>query len=165
MALGTIFVVTPVLGWSWPALAPLITATAAALGYNQVTSPSVSRARTGVLGKAQAKRRTAVLPLEAVLLEPVADEVKREQRLVYERDGVEVVFRRDVRGKFLVEVSGPESWTLAELRARGQEFALALVRQFAHNRVVQELERRGMIIVGEEVAENGDIVVRARRWS
>lgn len=165
MALGTIFVVTPILGWSWPALAPLITATAAALGYKQVTTPSERRGRAGVLAQATVKRRTAVLPLESVLLEPVADEVKREQRLVYEREGIELVFRRDSRGKFLVEVSGPDDLTLAELRGRGQQFAVALIRQFAHNRVVQELERRGMIVVGEEIAENGDIVVRARRWS
>ncbi len=165
MALGSLFIVTPILGWSWPAIAPLVTATAAAIGYRELTTPQQRGKRAGVLGKAQARRRTAVLPLDSVLVEPVADEIERERRLVYERDGVEVVFRRDARGKFLVEASGPENMTLAALRERGREFAFALVQQFAHNRVVQDLERRGVIIVDEEVAENGDIVVRTRRWS
>jgi hypothetical protein len=62
-------------------------------------------------------------------------------------------------------VSGPEAFTLSQLKRAGEEFAFALIQEFAHNRVVQELERRGMVIVGEEVAANGDIVVRGRRWS
>ncbi len=165
MALGSIFIITPILGWSWPALTPLIAATAGTLGYRQITTPQRGGRREGVLAKATVKRRTAVLPLDKVLLEPVADEVGREQRLVFERDEIELVFRRDVRGKFSVETSGPESWTLETLRVQGREFAHALIQQFAHNRVVQELERRGMIIVEEEISENGDIVVRSRRWS
>lgn len=163
--LGTIFVITPTLGWSWPVLSPLIIGVAATLGYRHMTAPGADRSRAGVLAKSMAKRRTAVLPLESVLLEPVADEVKREQRLVFEKDGIEAVFRRDVRGKFAVEVSGPENFTLNQLRRAGEEFAFALIQQFAHNRVVQEMERRGMVITGEEVAANGDIVIRGRRWS
>jgi hypothetical protein len=135
------------------------------MGYKQLTTPSRARGRTGVLGRSLTKTRTAVLPIESTVLEPVADEVRREQRLDFERDGVEVTFRRDVRGKMHVEVTGPETMTLQELRAQGQDFALALIQQFAHNRVVQELERRGMIITGEEVNDEGDIVVHSRRWS
>jgi hypothetical protein len=163
--IGSIFVITPTLGWSWPVITPVILATAATLGFKQVTTPSKSRARAGVLGRAQAKRRTAVLPLDAVIVEPVAEEIGRERRLVFEREGIEVVFRRDGRGKFVVEASGPDTLTLAQIRRHGEEFALALIQEFAHNRVVQELERRGVVVVGEEVAENGDIIIRGRRWS
>lgn len=165
MALGSIIVITPILGWSWPALTPLIAAAAATLGYTQLSTAKTKGKAAGVLGKVLAKHRTAILALDELLVEPVADEVGRERMLVFERDEIQVVFRRDVRGKFQVEVSGPEDYTLAQLKAMGHEFAITLIRQFAHNRVVQEMERRGMIIVDEEINEEGDIVVRTKRWS
>jgi hypothetical protein len=163
--LGTIFVVTPILGWTWPTITPLITAAAATIGYTQLTDPKRGGRQEGVLAKATLKQRTAVVNLSEVLLEPIADEVGREQRLLFEQGEVQLTFRRDVRGKFSVEVNGPDSWTRPQLEARGREFAKVLIQQFAHNRVVQELERRGLIVTGEEIAENGDIIVRSRRWS
>ena len=91
--------------------------------------------------------------------------MKRERQLVYEREGARLIFRRDVRGTFQVLVEGHEDHTIAQLRGWGEEFAKIIVQQFAHNRVVQELERRGMVVVEEGTNERGDIVIRGRRWS
>jgi hypothetical protein len=165
MALGTIFVITPTIGFTWPALAPLITVAAAAIGFQELTAERNTRARAKVLGGVKAKTRTVTLSLDEVLLAPVADEVKRERQLLYERDGATLIFRRDVRGKFQVLVEGHEDHTIAQLRSWGEEFAKMIVQQFAHNRVVQELERRGMLIVEERTEDSGDIVIRGRRWS
>jgi hypothetical protein len=41
---------------------------------------------------------------------------------------------------------------------------MTLVQQFAYNRMAREMEQRGANVVGEEVNENGDIVLKLRRW-
>ncbi len=59
---------------------------------------------------------------------------------------------------------GPAAKSARELEAIGREFAFTLIQQFAYNRMVQEMERRGATLASEEVNENGDIVLRPRHW-
>ncbi|MGI8907863.1 MAG: hypothetical protein ACR2IE_15385 [Candidatus Sumerlaeaceae bacterium] len=164
MGLGTIFILTPTIGWATPLLWPIIFSVAGALGYKQLTSASDDALLRGELNKELNALKTATLPLENIVKDLVAEEVGREQVLRFTKGDIIVVFKRDSRGKFSVEASGPNSMTKRELEVAGLDFAQNVVQQFAYNKMAAEMERRGANIIGEEVNENGDIVLKLRRW-
>jgi len=99
------------------------------------------------------------------LTDIVAEELGREERLDFKKGTIILTFRKDARGKFHIEVTGPKSLTMVELLAMGDEFARMIIQQFAHHRIARELDLRGVHIVGEEVDENGDIILHTRKWS
>lgn len=164
MGIGTIFVLTPAVGWSLPLIWPFVLSAAGALGYQALTSAADDAVLRGELNSQLNSLRIVKLPLERIVKDMVADEVKRDQVMRFQRGDVILIFRRDERGKFFVEVMGPEAKTQIELEHAGLEFASELVQQFAYNKMAQEMERRGAQVVEEEIQENGDIVLRMRRW-
>lgn len=164
MALGTIFILTPTVGWAMPLVWPLVLTVAGALGYQQLTSTADGAVLRGELNRELNSLKTVTLNLDSVVKEMVADEVGREQILRFQKGEVVVVFKRNLRGKFAIEVSGPETMTRRQLEQSGYEFAGTLVQQFAYNKMAAEMERRGANIIGEEINENGDIVLKLRRW-
>jgi hypothetical protein len=134
------------------------------MGYKLYTSSAEDAPLRGKLTKELVHSRIAKLPLDHVVKDMVADEVGREQVLRFVKDNITVVFKRDLRGKFTIEVMGPDTMSTRELERIGMEFAGSLVQQFAYNRMATELERKGANVVGEEINENGDIVLKLRRW-
>jgi hypothetical protein len=164
MALGTIFILTPTVGWAMPLVWPLVLTVAGALGYKQLTSTADGAALRGELNRELNSLKTVTLNLDQVVKDMVADEVGREQVLRFQKGDIVVVFKRNLRGKFTIEVSGPDTMTTRQLEHAGHEFAGTLVQQFAYNKMAAEMERRGANIIGEEVNENGDIVLKLRRW-
>lgn len=164
MSIPMIYVLTPTVGWALPLLWPIVMSTAGAMGYKLYTSAADDALLRGKLTREMMKLRSVQLPLDQVVKDMVADEVGREEVLRFVKDEITVIFKRDVRGKFLVEVMGPVEKTKLELERIGMEFASTLVQQFAYNRMVQEMERRGGNIVQEERNEQGDIVLTVRRW-
>lgn len=164
MSLGSIFILTPTIGWATPLLWPIVLTVAGALGYRQLTSTQDNSLLRGELNAELNSRRTISLPLEVHVTDAVETDVKRDQVLRFAKGDIVVAFKRDLRGKFGVTVNGPDTMTKRELEYLGQEFLNAIVQQFAYNKMAQEMERRGANIVGEEVNENGDIVLKLRRW-
>jgi len=164
MGLGTVFILTPTIGWATPLIWPLVLTVAGALGYKQLTSTADDAVLRGELNKQLNSLRTAKLTLDEVVTNIVAEEVAREQVLRFIKGDVILVFKRDSRGKFSIEVSGPDTMTTRQLKAIGFEFAQTVVQQFAYNKMAAEMERRGANVIGEEVNENGDIVLKLRRW-
>lgn len=164
MGLGSIFVLTPTIGWATPLVWPLVLAAAGAMGYKHLTSTADDAALRGDLNRELNSLKTAKLSLDEIVRNMMADEVGREQVLRFVKGEVFLVFKRDSRGKFSIEVSGPDKMTRRELEALGYEFAQTIVQQFAYNKMAAEMERRGANIIGEEVNENGDIVLKLRRW-
>lgn len=164
MGLGTIFFLTPTVGWATPLVWPIVFAVAGAMGYKQLTSTADDAALRGDLNRELNELKTTKLPLDSVVKDMLAEDIGREQVLRFTKGEVILVFKKDARGKFSVEVSGPDSMTKRELEATGLEFAQNVVQQFAYNKMATEMERRGANIIGEEVNENGDIVLKLRRW-
>lgn len=163
MSLGALFIVTPTVGWAAPLLWPVVLAAAGALGYQQLTaSASDSRARTRL--EAMAGTRTFELTIETQVTEAVAEELGRDRSLTFSRDDIVLTFARDLRGKFSIQVTGPEDKSRRQLEALAREFLGVVVQQFAYNKMAEEMERRGANVVGEEVTEEGDIVLKLRRW-
>ncbi len=164
MGLGTIFVLTPTVGWAMPLLWPVLLSTAGALGYQMYTSQADDAPLRGRLTREMNRQQIVTVPLDRVVQDVVSDEVGRDQVVRFTKGDMVLLFRRDVRGKFTVEVMGPEKLTRLELERAGLEFAAELVQQFAYNKMVREMEARGATVVNEEVNENGDIVLKLRRW-
>lgn len=159
-----IFAITPTVGWAIPLLWPALLSAAGALGYKLYTSTAEDAPLRGKLTKELMQQRIVKLPLDQVVKDLVSEEVGREEVLRFVKDKITVVFKRDIRGKFTIEVMGPETYTTRQLEQMGMEFAGTLVQQFAYNRMATELERKGANVVNEEVNENGDIVLKLRRW-
>jgi hypothetical protein len=155
-------VLLPTLGWAWPALAPLVGSVAAALGYREMANPQ-GLLRGKVTRSLENMRREAVA-LDEVLAEVIAEEVGNEERLLFEREDMILVFRKDARGKFFVEVLGPRTATAYNLKIRAEEFATELVKKFAYHRLAEQLARTGAVVVSEEVSESGRITLTARKW-
>jgi hypothetical protein len=162
--MGMLFVLTPTVGWSMPLLWPILLSTAGALGFKLFTSTADDAPLRGRLTSTLKKMRTVRLDLDELVTGVVAEEVGRDEVLRFVRDDVTLVFKRDARGKFSIEVMAPAKYKPAELRAIGLQFALGLVQQFAYHRITTEMERRGANIVAEHVEEDGTIVLDMRRW-
>ena len=161
---GWIFVLTPTVGWSFPLLWPILMSTAAALGYKVYTSNTDDAPLRGKLTAKLKHQRIVNLCLDELITGVVAEEVGRDQILRFGRDDIILVFKRDPRGKFSIQVMGPDSNAPERLRAIGVEFAYELIQQFAYHRVVSEMEKRGINVVEERVDEQGNIVLQMRRW-
>jgi hypothetical protein len=163
--LGSVVVVVPLLGWSWPSLLPIAVAAAAGFGYKRLSGMDEKAWLRGRLTKHLEQLRRVSIPLDEVIADVVGEEVGRDERLVFERDELRLIFRRDPRGKFFVDVLGPRSASALLLRREAEAFANSLVKEFVYNRVMREMEARGINVVKETVeAESGDIVLEARRW-
>jgi hypothetical protein len=158
-----LFVITPMMGWTWPALWPIATVVAAGMGYKKLSDPKGRlRGETTLLME---KMRREVVSLDESLTEVIGEEIGNEERIQFQRDDFILVFRRDARGKFFVEVSGPRDKPALDLRIRAEEFADEIIRKFAYNKVVEQLTRAGANVFDEKVEKNGRITLRARKWS
>jgi hypothetical protein len=162
---GHIFVISPLLGWTWPSLVPLAIAAAAGLGYKQLTRTDEKGWARGKLTREMENLRIVSVPVDELVADVVAEEVGRDERLIFERDDYRLIFRRDPRGKFFTDVMGPKITPAQTLRNEALAFAQELVQEFVYNRVMREMEERGINIVEESVdTESGDIILEARRW-
>lgn len=159
-----IFAITPTVGWALPLVWPALLSAAGALGYKLFTSTADDAPLRGRLTREMNNLQLVTVPLDQVIRDVVADELGREQVIRFVRDNITIVFKRDVRGKFTIEVMGPVTMPRFELERAGEDFARAVVQQFAYNKMAREMELRGASVVGEEVRENGDIVLKLRRW-
>lgn len=156
--------ITPMIGWSLPALVPIATAVAGYLGFKNLTARGDGAWAQGELEQKLRNQRIVSIPLQTEAVEPVSEELKRDEFLTFQRDDLTLIFRKDERGRFHVDVMGPTSRSAQELQGIGTEFAVNLIQEFAHSRLVRELDRKGITVVDEERAENGDIILRTRKW-
>lgn len=164
MSLGCLYILTPTVGWAAPLVWPIALAAAGVLGYKHITDSTESAAlRAKAEGQIKASR-SVELNLDVELTSPISEDLKRDQVLTFARDEITLVFQRDLRGKFSIRVAGPTEKSAKELEALGREFLGVVIQQFAYNKMAQEMERRGANVVGEEVTEEGDIVLKLRRW-
>jgi hypothetical protein len=160
--MGFIWFVTNALGWSFPALLPIVTAVAGALGYVEIPRlPQRSRLR-GKLNRWLAGQRMVHASLEHS--EVVGERLRRDQELFFKKDDLLIVFRRDERGRFGIRVIGPTTRTAMELKELGQEFARIIIRKYTVQRITEELERRGLSIASVSTTESGEQEIIARKW-
>lgn len=163
MSMGMIYVLTPIVGWTWPALVPLLGATAAALGYQALTEPGKPVLK-GRLTKKLEEIKRVTMPLDSMLTDVISEDLGVEERMTFKDGDIRLVFRKDAKGKFFVEVSGPHKFTGTQLQIRAEDFAREIIRKFAYHKMVEQIERRGATVVEESVEDDGRIVVKSRQW-
>jgi RNA-binding protein YhbY len=173
MALGSIIAFTPAVGFTWPALLPAALLAGSALGYDWVENPE--KAGLPVLNKIKRKlintqivtvdvREELANRAEPINIEIMEEELQSDQELIWTRGETTLIFRKDTRGELFVSAMGPKSMSKKELRDQAKEFARETVRNFALNKVVTELEKASANVVEESVNDEGDVVLKLRRW-
>lgn len=164
MTVGSLIIVTCTMGWNLPLVWPIVLSAAGALGYKVMTNPDNNALLRGDINKELTSLNTVELKIDHEISEVVESEVKRDEVLRFTKDDIILVFKKNLRGKFSIEVSGPNTRTKHELKELGNEFLSVVVQQFSYNRMAEQMERRGANIIGEEVTEEGDIILKLRRW-
>ena len=160
-----LYLITPLLGWTWPSLLPIAIAAAAGYGYSKLTGMDEKAWLRGRLSREMENLKRVSLPIDELVADVVGEEVGRDQRLVFKKDDYRLIFRRDPEGRFFVDALGPRGVPSRTLREEALAFARDLVQQFVYNRVVREMEARGIHVLQETAEkETGDIVLEVRRW-
>ena len=161
-ALPVIWIVTNALGWSFPALTPIVTAAAGLLGYQQIPKlPQSSRLR-GRLNPRLANLRMIEIPIDRT--EVISERLGREQELIFQKEDLLLVFRKDERGRFSIRLIGPKKMTHLALENLGREFVRLIIRKYTLQRITEELERRGISIAEVRLNERGEQEIISRKW-
>lgn len=159
-----IIVLTPIVGLSFPALAPLILAAAGALGYKALTDMKDGGDLNEHLRHEIEQVNTVTIEVPALIRETGRD-LRVEKSISFRKGDIILTLRRDERGSLRIEVRGPKEASRAHLRKLGETFAHEVAQQYAYNRAVEEIGRLNADVVEEERLENGEIRLRFRRWS
>jgi len=153
--MSAIVIFAPIIITSWPVISAAVVATVGAMGYTAVNvNQQVSEEESIDVG---------VVELEVANSEVVGATLAREEELEFERDGITLKFRRDIRGALKITVKG-ESYSKSQLEAIGDEIAQKVTQQYMYNRVISELQQNNFAIVDQEVGEDETIKIRIRNW-
>jgi len=153
--MGACLILAPVVIAAWPAFSAAVVAAASSLGYQLASEAAKSRKPVAA--------KPASVQLEIERSEVVTGNLGRDQRISVTKEGVTVVFSRDARGLASLCVSGA-GHTEEELRALGQQLSQAVVQQYVHQKLVDEMRSRGFVIVEEQTAEDRTIHMKVRHW-
>jgi polyribonucleotide nucleotidyltransferase len=104
-----------------------------------------------------------MIELELENSQSVGDSLAREEEITFVKDGITVVFRRDIRGRLQVCVSG-ENISKARLREMGEELANKVIQRYVYNRVVSELDQTDMKIIEQDIDDDETIRIKFRSW-
>ena len=154
--MGAVCVLAPVVIAAWPAFSSAVVAAAASLGY-EVAAAAAKTAASG------AAARPASVTLQIARSEVVTGQLGRDQRISVTRDGVTVTFSRDARGQASLCVTG-NGQAQEALRAMGEELAQSVVQHYVYQKVMQEMQSRGFVVVEEETNQDRSIHIKVRHW-
>ena len=154
--MGACLILAPVVIAAWPAFSAAVVAAASSLGY-QVASEAAKS------GHKAATRAPAAVNLEIPRSEVVTGKLGRDQRVSVTREGITVVFSRDARGMASLCVTG-QGHTEEELRALGQQLSQAVVQEYVHQKLKDEMRARGFVVVEEETTAERAIHMKVRHW-
>jgi len=169
--IGTIITLVPTVGYTWPALLPILMAQAAVLGYKAIDQDSAFSRFNKVTRQLQETQlisldlKTALTERGVVLnVDIMTDELGNDRMLRFQKGDITLVFKQDTRGKLHVDVLGPNKIPKADLKREATEFAGRVIQAFAANRIVQELEKTNAVVVDQKTTDEQDIVLTLRRW-
>jgi hypothetical protein len=155
--MSAVCILAPVVVAAWPAFSAAVVAAAGSLGY-AISEEAVSR-----LTGNDCPAAPETVQLEIPQSEIVTGGLGRDQRISVVRDGITVTFSRDARGRAAVCVTGTGQ-SESELRLAGEELSRCVVQQYVYQRLMQEVQSRGYLVVDENRDQNGAIHMRIRHW-
>jgi len=155
--MSAVAIIAPIVVSSWPAISAAVASAAVSIGF------SVAResAQEGVSQDLRPASNTVTLDVPNC--SAVTGTLGRDQRIRLIRDGVQVEFSRDARGRDSVCVTG-EGLSAEQLRAIGDEVAGRTVQHYVLAKLKSEMAGKGMNLVEETVDENQSIRLRVRHW-
>jgi hypothetical protein len=154
--MSCVCILAPVVIAGWPAFSAAVVAAATSLGY-QVVSDAKHSHTTAVMAD------SGRVDLDIPNSELVTSQLGRDQRISVTRDGVTVTFSRDARGRAALCVTGTGQ-TDEELRALGQELSGCVVQRYVYQRLMEEMQRKGFVVVEEEATADRAIRLKVRNW-
>lgn len=154
--MSAIIIFAPVIIASWPVISAAVIGAVGAMGYTALSGVNAAVDETQAVGEQEVE-------LELENSDVVGQTLAREEQLTFEKDGVTLTFRRDIRGRLKICVTG-ESRSKRELEAIGTEVAQKVTQQYMYNRIVDELQQGEFSIVDQEVDENETIKIQIRSW-
>lgn len=160
-----IIVLAPVIGWSWPALVPLMLTAAGLMGFKAVFDSEQGGELNEALRLRILNETSIRLQLDAAIEHAIFDEVRRGDCLILEKGPVLLMITKDDRGRLRVNAVGPNTMSRGELTKVANDYLSEVAQLFAQNRVVDELKRLNFDIVEEGVDEKQEIVLKVRRWT
>src|SRR3954470_383278 len=146
--MSAVCILAPVVVAAWPAFSAAVVAAAGSLGY-AVSEEAVTR----LFGN-EAPAETSSIQLAIPQSEIVTGGLGRDQRISVVKDGITVTFSRDERGRAAVCVTGTGQ-SESELRSAGEELSRGVVQQYVYQRLMQEVQSRGYLVVDENKDQNG----------
>jgi hypothetical protein len=154
--MGACLVLAPVVIAAWPVFSAAVVAAADSLGY-QVASEAAKEGQKAVT------KAPSTINLEIPRSEVVTGKLGRDQRISVSREGITVVFSRDARGKASLCVTG-HGHAEEELRALGVQLSQAVVQEYVHQKLKDEMRARGFVLVEEETSAERVIHMKVRHW-
>lgn len=154
--MSAIIIFAPVIIASWPVISAAVIGAVGAMGYTALNGVNAGVDETQAVGEQEVE-------LELENSDVIGQTLAREEQLTFEKDGVTLTFRRDIRGRLKICVNG-ESRSKRELEAIGTEVAQKVTQQYMYNRIVGELQQGEFSIVDQEVDENETIKIQIRSW-
>ncbi|NOY74432.1 MAG: hypothetical protein GXP32_01405 [Kiritimatiellaeota bacterium] len=151
--MSAVIIMTPVVIAAWPVISAAVVGAVGAMGYAAVNSNLVD-------GEIDIENS---VDLEIANSEIAAENMSREEELLFTKGDITLTFKRDIRGKLKICVAG-KNHSDNELRRIGTEISQKVTRQFIYNRIVSELKNADFSIVDQEVGENDAIKIQVRNW-
>ncbi|MCS7223358.1 MAG: hypothetical protein NZ959_02175 [Armatimonadetes bacterium] len=157
--MSVVFVLTPAVFGGWAAMLAAIGAVCAEMGLRMMTRELMTAEEIAHLNK---KKKARSVSLDVPTARALEAALERDQSVSYDLGGVTMTVTRDARGRVRVHLDG-EGKSEEELQALGNKIVQRLLQKTAHQRLREELKKRGFTIVNEEVDQNQVIRLRVRR--
>jgi hypothetical protein len=156
--MSCVCIMTPLVIAAWPAFSAAVMAAASSLGY-ELAEAAHAETQSASRKASLPRRVTLEIPQSEIVTGPLG----RDQRIEVRRDGVTVVFSRDVRGRAAVCASGTGR-TDEELRAIGEAMSRRVVQQYVYQRLKSEMDARRFVVVEETIDDSHTIRLKVRHW-
>jgi hypothetical protein len=160
--MSVVFVVVPILVAGWPAIAAAVASACSALGYGAAKCSEALQEQEKAQVTAPVGPVNRSIAMEMANAEVIGEAMAREQVLQFTKTGVTATFRKDARGHLTLHVSGERSEE--ELAAEGKQLLNRVRQQFAYEKVKQDLQDRGFVVVEEQTEANESIRISVRRY-
>jgi hypothetical protein len=144
---------------AWPVVVAAATAATSALGF--VTAKTLHEGLSLAQAQMQEEQAVPEVDLPVAQAEAVTQDLVSGQELHFHKEGVDIIFCHNLRGRAGVRVRGLGK-TRQELEAVGQAFCQQLAQNYAYHRVVTKLRQQHFHIVDEDVKDNGTVHIQAR---
>jgi len=159
--MSTIIILTPIImGGGWPVITAAVAGAATALGF---TATEHVQQMLNEHHNIQQLQATQQVEIELGNSETLAKNLNTDQQITLTKDNVEIIIKRDERGRCSVCAKGIGK-TKAELKLIAEEFTQKVTQYFIYDKVMNEVKNKNFQIVNEEVAQDDSIRIHVRRW-